>query len=82
MEQIDVIEIWEHNIPAFLIFSRLITQWHHTQGLKTGLRYSSVHERLDKAYPNDSKAWEECFDDIQTMELAALEQMAADQPKN
>ena len=75
------IEIWDANVHPFVIFSKLLTQWNHTNGYKTGLDYAVIFNVLDREF-SDKRQWAECFDDIQMMELAALEQMAADRPSS
>lgn len=77
----DVVEVWDANIQPVALFSRLTTQWNHTQGFKTGLNYTVVFSMLDRE-TTDQEEWSALFDDLQTMEMAALEQMAADRPKN
>ena len=69
------LEIWPENWPAFQLFVSLQTQW-HTGGMggRTGLRYEALYPLLDR-HPGD---WDELFDDVQTLELAALKQMSDD----
>lgn len=43
----------------------------------TGLDYSAVYPLLDRV-TSDPEAWQDMFDDIQAMEIAALNQMAQD----
>ena len=43
-------------------------------GGRTGLRYEALYPLLDRR-PGD---WDELFDDVQTLELAALKQMSDD----
>ena len=44
---------------------------------RTGLRYESLYPLLDRQAQSPQE-WGELFDDIQTLELAALEKMSED----
>lgn len=45
----------------------------------TGLLYASVYPLLDRLHQDDPIAWQAAFDDIQTMERAALGAMRGDE---
>lgn len=64
--------MWPENWPAVEFFCRLSTQWNVGVGGLTGLRYEAVYPLLDRLFAED---WEQMFDDVQTMERAALEEM-------
>lgn len=67
-------EVWPENWPAFALFSKLSTQWRVGMNGATGLAYSSVFGLIDRlGLPPDEQ--EAMFDDIQRMELAALDEM-------
>jgi len=67
------VEVWPENWPAFLLFSRLSTQWSVSMSGRTGLRYESIYPLLDREYSGE--AWDEAFSDIQEMEISALNAM-------
>lgn len=68
--------MWEENWPAVMFFSRISTQWRvGGMGSPSGLDYTAVLAllrtlRLPRA---DADA---LFDDVQTMERAALQEMS------
>lgn len=71
--------MWPENWPAFLLFSRLQTQWLAGFNGRTGLNYLvlfAVMERM-KLSESDHNA---LFDDIQKMEFSALEEMNSGEP--
>lgn len=57
-----------------MLFCAIGTQWNIGMGGPTGLRYEAIYPLLDRRYP-DSEEWQQAFDDLQTMERAALEAM-------
>lgn len=76
--EIDDVEIWPENWPAFLLFTSLQTQWNvGGMGGRTGLRYEALYPLLDRQ-AEDRDKWQQLFDDVQVMEYAALAQMADD----
>ena len=53
------------------------TQWAVGFGGRTGLRYEALYPLLDRMdLPQDE--WEDLFDDVRTLEIAALTQMSED----
>ena len=70
------VEVWEENWPAVMFFSRLGTQWRHAgMGSPCGLDYTAVLALLRTLrLPRDEA--EAMFDDVQTMERAALQEMS------
>jgi hypothetical protein len=53
------------------------TQWTVGFGGRTGLRYEALYPLLDRmGLPQDE--WEDLFDDVRTLEIAALTQMNED----
>jgi len=71
------VEVWPENWAIFNLFCRLQTQWNVGVSGPTGLRYEAAYPLLDKLAANDGE-WQELFDDLRQMELAALEQMSKD----
>ena len=74
--EIDDVEIWPENWPAFLLFTSLQTQWNvGGMGGRTGLRYEALYPLLDRQTATPEQ-WQQLFDDVRVMEHAALAQMA------
>ena len=69
-----MVEVWPENWPAFVLFSRVNTQWRVGMGGASGLDYSAVYPLIDRQNlpPNE---WDQIFTDIQTLEAAALATM-------
>jgi hypothetical protein len=62
--------VWEENAAAMLMFLKLQTQWIVTQGGFIGLNYQSVQFLFTiGAVANQA----EMMDDLQAMEMAALQ---------
>jgi hypothetical protein len=70
----DDVKVWPDNWPAFVLFSRVQTQWRQSHNGPTGLDYSAVYPLLDRS-ASEQDDWDQMLDDIRTMELAALEQI-------
>lgn len=71
--QSQAVEVWPENWPVFEVFSRIGTQWNVSMSGHTGLRYESIYPLIDRmCEPAD---WLQMFDDVQTMERAALDVM-------
>jgi len=71
------VEVWPENWEAFHLFTRMQTQWTVGFGGRTGLRYEALYPLLDRmGLPQDE--WEDLFDDVRTLEIAALTQMNED----
>lgn len=66
--------MWPENWPAFQLFVKLQTQWLTGVNGRTGLNYSSLFPLIDRLKLSDSE-YENLFDDIRVLELAALEEM-------
>ena len=67
--------MWEENWPSVIFFSRLGTQW-RMSGMSgpSGLDYTAVLSLLRTLrLPRDES--EALFEDVQTMERAALQEM-------
>ena len=69
------VEVWPENWRAFVLFSRVQTQWNVSMGGPTGLRYEAIYPLLDRE-TDTKEEWRELFQDIQVLEGAALKQMA------
>lgn len=74
----DPIDVWPENWPAWNLFVRVGTQW-RTAGMGSyiGLDYGPLFTLMDRQ-GLQGQAWQDMFDDIQTIEAAALEQIRAD----
>lgn len=70
----DEIEIWPENWDAAHAFARLSTQWRSSMGGPTGLDYASVINYLGERFRSRKKR-NELFDQIQIMEVEALDVM-------
>lgn len=66
--------MWPENWPAFQLFVKLQTQWLTGFKGRTGLNYPSLFPLMDRLKLSDSE-YENLFDDIRVLELAALEEM-------
>ena len=71
----DEYEVWPDNWRAFVLFSRVQTQWNMAIGGPTGLRYEAIYPLLDRETDTPNE-WMELFQDVQVLESAALKQMA------
>lgn len=70
----EVVEIWPENWPAWQFFMSVRTQWNEGLNGRTGLRYEAIYPLLDRLFP-DPADWQTMFDDLQTLEIAALNAM-------
>lgn len=66
----DEFEVWEDNWEALTVFLRLTTQWNRMDGAFLGLNYTSVDFIFKILDVKDPKS---VFDDLQVMELSALQ---------
>jgi hypothetical protein len=68
-------EIWPDNEPPWRLFCAVGTQW-RTSGMGgyIGLDYSPLFELMTRQGLSGQE-WQDMFDDIQTLEAAALEQI-------
>lgn len=73
----EAVEVWPDNWPIVQFFSRLGTQWRVGFGGPTGLDYTAVLA-LMRTLRLKRDDFEDFFAGVQTMERAALDQMAAD----
>lgn len=71
----EAVGIFDENIPAFLLFSELATQWRMGYAGPTGLDYAVLPAVFD-VYPIAPADRRAMFDDIRVMERAALNEMA------
>ena len=75
-----VVEIWPENMPAFIVFQSMSTQWRMGMNGPTGLDYNVLPEmwkRLDIRKRDRNRV----FEDLQDMERAALRVMAKQREK-
>jgi hypothetical protein len=73
----EVISVWPENWQAFELFTRLQTQWQVGMAGPTGLRYEAAYPLIDRLAKTEEE-WDALLDDLRTMEIAALNQMAQD----
>ena len=64
--------VWEDNADVLVMFLRLQTQWHVIQGAAIGINYQSAEFLFKIHAVQDPVAM---MDDLQAMELAALQVM-------
>lgn len=64
-------EVWPENWPAFDVFAQLDTQWRTGMNGPTGLDYAALYPLLDRIGLADPD-WRQMFDDVRTLESAAL----------
>ena len=69
------VEIWPENEPPWRLFCAVGTQW-RTSGMGgyIGLDYGPLFELMTRQGLSGQE-WQDMFDDIQTLEAAALEQI-------
>lgn len=68
------VEVWPCCVTAVNVFGSLVTQWRVGPAGPTGLDYAALEPTLRlMAVPADD--WPELFEDVQTMERAALEEI-------
>lgn len=68
------VEVWPCCVTAVNVFGSLSTQWRVGPAGATGLDYAALEPTLRLlAVPPDD--WPALFEDVQTMERAALEEM-------
>lgn len=76
------VEVWEENVPVFKLFCDLQTQWNIVSGgmgsARTGLNYLVVLALLDRKELS-KEDYKNMFEDMQVLEIAALEEMNAAQ---
>lgn len=68
------VEVWPENWPAFDLFLRMQTQWRDGMNGRTGLDYMVLFRFLDDiGLAGEDR--EQMMSDIQTLEIAALNEM-------
>ena len=67
-------EVWPDNWPSFSLFCRLQTQWRYGMAGRTGLDYLVLFALLDRMSLAEDER-ENLLNDIQTLEIAALNEM-------
>lgn len=67
------VEVWPENWPAFQILAHAQTQWFRggMNGAACGLRYEAIYPLIDRRAATRDE-WDDLFECIRTMELAAL----------
>ncbi len=68
------VEVWAENMPIISVFSAMQTQWRMGYGGPVGLDYS-VLPLVMRAVGVSRASLSEVFDGVQTMELAALDEI-------
>ena len=78
----EIVEVWEENVPVFRMFCELQTQWNQVSGgtgsARTGLNYLVVFALLDRMELS-KEDYQNMFDDVRVLEVAALEEMNSSQ---
>lgn len=72
------IEIWPDNLRAYELFNALGTQWRIGMAGATGLDYGAIEVAL-RLQRVPRAEWPQLFEDIRTMEGAALAAMRPDE---
>ena len=67
-------EVWPENVRAFNLFQGLGSQWHIGMAGATGLNYQTAYSRMDRMCLS-SEEYDQLDNDLQTMEVAALNAM-------
>ena len=70
----ETVEVWPDNWKTWCLFERLATQWRFGMNGRTGLDYGAVYGLLDRLELSTDKWWA-TFNDIQRLEVAAMEAM-------
>lgn len=70
----EIVEVWPENWPAFNLFCTVQTQWHVGAAGATGLNYLVLLALMARMKLSDADH-DELFDDVQTLERAALAAM-------
>src|SRR5690606_41236014 len=65
---------WPENVQAVALFSRLSSQWRVGVSGVVGLDYNLLFPEMDRK-GLDREEYDRLFEDIRTMEAAALEEM-------
>ena len=72
------VEVWEENVPVFLLFCDLQTQWNVVGGAagsaRTGLNYLVVFSMMERMELS-KEDFKNMFSDIRVLEIAALQEM-------
>lgn len=75
---VEAVEVFEENIPAFDLFCYMSTQWMVGMAGATGLKYEIAHHWLDRRQLG-AEEYENRMYDLRIMEQAALEAMREQQ---
>lgn len=67
-------EVWPCCVTAVNVFGSLVTQWRMGPSGPTGLDYAALEPAL-RLMDVPAADWRDLFEDVQTMERAALEEM-------
>ncbi len=78
LSDVEAVEVFEENIPAFDLFCYLSTQWTMGMAGATGLNYMVAHHKLDRE-KLDPEVYENRMHDLRIMEQAALVAMREQQ---
>jgi len=70
----EILEIWPENWKSWRLFCQVSSQWRTGMGGATGLCYEAVYPLIDRAADNPDE-WDDLFEDVATMERAALTAM-------
>lgn len=65
------IEVWEDNVPAYTLFTTVMTQWRIGMSGAIGLDYGAVYPVMERMRLDD-EAWRELLTNLQVMEAQAL----------
>jgi hypothetical protein len=70
------VEVWPEHHDAWLIFTKMTTQWRADFNGRAGLVYESLYPLIDRLNLSPDE-WDEMFDDVRVLESAALKAMHA-----
>ena len=73
-DDLNCIEVWPENWPAFRLFHNMQTQWRTGAAGPTGLDYAVLFTWVDRLKIT-AEEFEQFISDIQVMEFSALEAM-------
>lgn len=68
------VPLWPENVQAVMLFSRLSSQWRVGVSGVVGLDYNVLFHEMDRM-GLEREEYDRLFEDIRTMEAAALEEM-------
>ena len=70
-------DVWPDNWQSFTLFCKVRRQWSVGFSGPICLRYEAIYPLLDRI-AKDADEWDSLFEDLQTLEDAALEAMSAE----